>query len=34
MLLDKVYHRKTERQIFGPQLEVPFSDDKTIEGVN
>ncbi len=30
MLLDRIYHRKTGFQIFGSQVGVPFSDDKTI----
>jgi len=33
MLLDRIYHKKTGHQIFGSQVGVPFSDDKTIEEV-
>lgn len=33
MLLDRIYHKKTGFQLFGSQVGVPFSDDKTIEEV-
>jgi hypothetical protein len=33
MLLDRIYHRKTGKQIFGSQVGVPFADDKIIEDV-
>jgi hypothetical protein len=33
MLLDGIYHKKTGFQIFGFEIGVPFSDDKTIQEV-
>ena len=33
MLLDRIYAKKIGSQIFGSQIGVPFSDDKTIEEV-
>ena len=33
MLLDRIYAKKTGLQIFGSQIGVQFSDDKTIEEV-
>jgi hypothetical protein len=33
MLLDRIYSKKTGFQIFGSQVGVPFSDDRTIEEV-
>ena len=33
MLLDRIYSKKTGFQIFGSQVGVPFSDNKTIEEV-
>ena len=33
MLLDRIYSKKTGFQIFGSQVGIPFSDDRTIEEV-
>ncbi|NBW36300.1 MAG: hypothetical protein EBR30_15040 [Cytophagia bacterium] len=33
MLIDRIYHRKTGKQIFGSQAGIPFADDSTIEEV-
>jgi hypothetical protein len=33
MLLDRIYTKKTGKQIFGSQLNVPFADQSVIESV-